>query len=267
MFDILYNILKNKISAKQNIIIDATNITIKSRKKLITVIRQYEKQLVLQNKINIIAYIMTTPIEICITNDKKRERHVGSEIIYTQCKNFQIPFYEEDIDKIIINEYDERKETTQEHLELLINGMEDFDQKTHYHKYDLLTHCSKVYQLLHEVNADKCLQIAGILHDIGKMETQTLDTISNECSYYGHASVGTYQLLEELKLPETHQPNKTSLNNTLDTLFYINYHMLPFSWNTPKALTKNCLLFGEYKFNNLILLHKCDTISTGIVLK
>ena len=44
VFDILYNILKNKISAKQNIIIDATNITIKSRKKLITVIRQYEKQ-------------------------------------------------------------------------------------------------------------------------------------------------------------------------------------------------------------------------------
>jgi len=40
--------------------------------------------------------------------------------------------------------------------------------------------------------------------------------------------------------------------------FYINYHMLPFNWTNTKELNRAKKMFGEEKFNNLMLLHEAD---------
>ena len=256
VFGTLYKNLRDLLTQGKNVIVDATNITIKSRRKIIEEIKR--------TKINteIIAYVMTKPIEICIKNDRIRKRHVGKEVIYAQREKFQIPFYEEGIDKIILENYSKREETTQEKLNTLIAGMEGFDQQNSHHKYDLLTHCSKTFQLLEDVNADPCVQMAASLHDIGKMETKKLKD-NGEYGYYGHANVGAYQLLDELKLGST-IPN--AFQKTLEILFYVNYHMLPMNWNEEKTHDKYKQLFGKTKYDNLMLLHHCDKIASGITL-
>lgn len=256
VFCTLYKRTQDLLKNNKNIVIDATNLTIKSRKKIINIVKETNI------KTEIIAYVMTKPIEVCVKNDCIRNRHVGKDIIYKQREKFQIPFYEEGIDKIILESYSKRKETTQEKLELLIGGMEGFDQQNSHHKYDLLTHCSKTFQLLEDIHADPCVQMAASLHDIGKMETKKLKD-NGEYGYYGHANVGAYQLLDELKLEDI-IPN--AFQKTLDILFYINYHMLPMTWETEKTHDKYKQLFGKEKYDNLILLHHCDKIASGITL-
>jgi hypothetical protein len=44
----------------------------------------------------------------------------------------------------------------------------------------------------------------------------------------------------------------------LDLVFFINYHMLPYQWNTEKSKEKWKGIFGEDKFNRLMLLHEAD---------
>ena len=44
----------------------------------------------------------------------------------------------------------------------------------------------------------------------------------------------------------------------LDLAFFINYHMLPYQWNTEKSKAKWKNIFGEDKFNRLMLLHEAD---------
>ena len=49
-------------------------------------------------------------------------------------------------------------------------------------------------------------------------------------------------------------------DDLLEMLFYVNYHMLPMNWNSGKSKDKWKKIFGEEKFNNLILFNKCDKI-------
>ena len=248
--------IKDLLLSSQNIIIDATNITIKSRKGLINTIKNIAKQGNLET--TIIAYIMTKPIEICIEDDKNREKTVGKDVILKQVKSYQIPFYEEGFDDIIIHKFINRKITSEDEWEGFITGMEGYDQNTHYHKYDLYEHTLRCYEELKkdaDFDNSPTLIAGALLHDIGKMATAKVKE-DGETSYYGHANVGAYQLLDIIRFP-------SDIRNTLDTLFYVNYHMLPFEWKTEKQLEKYEQMFGKTKFKNLILLNKCDKKATG----
>lgn len=44
----------------------------------------------------------------------------------------------------------------------------------------------------------------------------------------------------------------------LDCCFLINYHMMPFNWNTEKTKNKWKNIFGEEKYNMLLRFHECD---------
>ena len=66
--------------AAGHVVIDATNVTLKNRRRIFETIRQY------RDKINVVAYVMTTPIETCIQRDSERDRKVGEEVI----RNLQV---------------------------------------------------------------------------------------------------------------------------------------------------------------------------------
>lgn len=256
VFSELHKRVRQNLQNGKNSIIDATNLTMKSRRSAITNIKQTKIPC------EIMAYVMTKDFENCVRNDFRRERTVGKDVIYQQMKKFQIPFFEEGIDKIILENYSNREATTEENFKAIVEGMYDFPQQNRHHKYDLFTHCYKTYELLTQVEANSSLLMAALLHDIGKMETKTKND-NGEYSYYHHANVGTYQLLNEIKLPND-IPN--AFAETLNVLFYINYHMLPFDWNEEQTKAKYIEIFGETKFKNLLLLHHCDKIASGVQL-
>lgn len=253
VFAELHKRMRDNILNGQNVIIDATNLTMKSRRQTIEHIKNTKVPC------EIIAYVMTKSFNACVVNDRNRKRTVGKEVIAQQRKKFQLPFYEEGIDKIILENYIKRDNTSQENFETIIYSMEGFDQKNKHHKYDLFTHCYKTYQLLEEANADPSLKVAGLLHDIGKMETQEIKADGN-CGYQFHANIGAYNLLSELKFDI---PNP--FNRLLEVLFYINYHMLPQDWKEEQTKEKYADIFGKEKYDNLLLFHKCDKIASGTV--
>ena len=254
VFSELNKRVKSNLLAGKNVIVDATNLTIKSRKNILNTVNQVKNSGV---EIHTTAYIMPKPFEICVQEDSERDRNVGKEVLNAQIKKFQIPFYEEGFDEIVIHKFMNKKITTQEEFEDLIYGMEGYDQKSKYHKHDLFDHTILCYNKLVENNVtDPCVIVASLLHDIGKMSTQTIKD-DGDASYYAHENVGTYQLLDVLRITG-------DIRNTINTLFYINYHMLPFNWNNENTLNKYEQLFGKEKFEGLKILHECDKIACGV---
>ena len=257
VFNELNKRLKFGLRDGKNVIVDATNLTIKSRKNILNTAKYVERSE--KVKINKIAYILTKPVEICIQDDQERTKKVGKFVIMKQARSFQMPFYEEGFDEIIIHKFMNRKVTSQETFEDLIYGMQGFDQKSKHHKYDLFEHTMLCYnELNNRIGAEKPdLIVASLLHDIGKMDTQVIYEEDNEAHYFGHENLGTYQLLDILRIVG-------DISNTVNTLFYINYHMLPFSWRNKDAFEKYEQLFGKEKYQNLMLLHECDKIACGV---
>lgn len=83
----------NNCIDKMNIIVDATNINVKSRRSLLDIVRDKEN-------VNKVAYVMTTPIAVCKRQNRARARTVPEEVIDRQIGKFEIPFYEEGFDTI-----------------------------------------------------------------------------------------------------------------------------------------------------------------------
>ena len=49
----------------------------------------------------------------------------------------------------------------------------------------------------------------------------------------------------------------------LEILFYVNYHMQPFFIQSEKSEKKWKEIFGEEKYNNLLIFNECDKIGSG----
>lgn len=92
VFKTLTDRMHKAMEEKRNIIIDATNITIKDRKQYLDAANQfgYQKE----------AVFINTPIEDCIKYDKQRERTVGGEVIHKFANKLQPPTLEEGFDSI-----------------------------------------------------------------------------------------------------------------------------------------------------------------------
>lgn len=225
--DRLRNLLQNQ---KRSVIADATNITLKTRRAILSKVNGLD--------IEKICYIVATPYQDCLLNNRDREHPIPEEVIKKQLYRFQIPFKEEGFDEIIIKEY------PLNFRELLCSrDMVDFDQKNPHHKFDLYHHCMETARHMKEIGYSVEYREAALFHDIGKLKTQTFDN-TGVAHYYQHHCIGAYYMLCQY----------TSLN----TCFLINYHMIPFGWDTEKCRKKWKRIFGEKKFKLLEDFHKCD---------
>ena len=250
VFKIFHRRIRDNLRAGNNVIADATNITIKSRKAIFEAIRRVECYP--------IAYIVPKKIEKCIKDNASDERinHVPEEVIYRQRSKFQIPFYEEGFKEIIIHKFS-NEEVDSKFLINCYNQMKWFDQKNPHHNMDLYEHsyCVKKKFLAISNYAWLVYGTGAILHDIGKLFTQKFDE-DGVAHYYQHENVGAYYLLSNLESAKLHRDY--SDEEYLDILFLINYHMMPFSWDTDKARRKWKKMFGSNKYNMLLDFHECD---------
>lgn len=253
VFKVLYEELIYGLAAG-HAVIDATNVTLKSRRRIFETIRQY------RNKINVIAYVMTTPIETCIQRDNERDRKVGEEVIMKFANSYQFPQLFEGFDQIIVDGYyPDLPKFDSFKFKKTLSLMEGFDQKTPWHKFDIYEHCCRLMYQATEYNDNVALRAAGLFHDIGKIFTQTIDE-TGRAHYYGHDSIGTYFLLNNLEVF-----NFETWEEIYECLFYINYHMKAHrDFKSPKAERKYRNIFGDKLFNNLMKFAEWDVIASGV---
>ena len=87
-------------------------------------------------------------------------------------------------------------------------------------------------------------------HDLGKPYSRTFDD-DKIAHYYSHANVGAYLYLLNML-------GKANERYIIDNAFVINYHMRPFTWTEDKTREKYRKIFGDEKYNVLMLLNDCD---------
>jgi predicted kinase len=250
VFKIYHKRIKQNLLAGKNVIADATNITIKSRKAIFETVREIECY--------IVAYIIPKKIEKCIIDNASNVRNnpVPEDVIYKQHSKFQIPFYEEGFNEIIIYKFT-NDEINSNFITSCYHKMKGFDQKNPHHNMDLYNHSNFVKQNFVKIKNYlwSVYPEGAMLHDIGKLFTQKFDE-NGIAHYYNHENVGTYYLLSNLESVKLHRDY--SYNEYLEILFLINYHMMPFDWHTKKSHMKWKEIFGENKYKLLMTFHMCD---------
>lgn len=251
IFEELRERAKKTLENGENIIIDSTNIKMKHRRNLLEFVDPNHTS-------ERICCIVAPTVEYLYKNNAGRSRRVPEFVIEKQLEGFHIPFYEEGFDSIGVNSY---KEKCDINLDDIYSEMENFDQKTKWHKYPLKTHCLLCCsEIVKEISSPTSLISASIIHDYGKLFTQTFDE-EGQAHYYGHANIGAYRILSHFNALVRNSDISGKL--LLEILFYINYHMFPFTWEAETTHKKYQRIFGEEKYNNIILLNKCDKIASG----
>ena len=255
VFSHIHKLIKQAVRDYNHIIVDATNLTIKNRRALLNCLddkKDYHK----------IAYIVNTPIEKCKENNSKRDRKVPEYVIDNQAKKFEIPFANEGFNSIFLHHFPAyncgalKEEVLLNNITSLMDG---FNQKNHHHIYDLGTHCKKLHEELSKRTDDKILLCSALVHDIGKLYTGApKEDGSGEYSYKQHNNFGAYYLITNLEKIESNR-----LDEILELLFYVNYHMHPFFVQSEKSEKKWKDIFGEEKYNKLFLFNECDKIASG----
>lgn len=127
-----------------------------------------------------------------------------------------------------------------------------FDQHSHHHIYDIYAHTAHVVEA---VPQDLPLRWAALLHDVGKMETFTIDD-HGIGHFYGHADRSAEianTVLRRLKAPN-------ELRETVLTL--IRWHMTQIE-PTQKCVRRWLSRLGEERFFQLLTFQQADLLGTG----
>ena len=90
VFKIFHDRIRKNLENKKNVIADATNLTMKSRRAIMMKVNGLE--------VHKVCVIIPKPFEQCKIDNKNREHPVPNEVLDKQIRIFQIPFYEEKFD-------------------------------------------------------------------------------------------------------------------------------------------------------------------------
>ncbi len=270
IFKEIYKRANEALSKGIDVIIDSTAITIKSRKKMLDAINVpcIKK-----------ALIFNTPYEECkrrliqrnAINGKTGSHYVPLEVQKKYLESFEVPFLEEGIDYIDVYNKPSLMESNA-NLLYIDEKTSGFNQNNKHHSQLLNEHMSSTYFYVREHSKDIPLLIASMYHDIGKVFTQTYKEGDPNAHYYNHANVGAYWFLSnvgvymsEKGLFDEGQLDTYLTQTTLDTIFYINYHMVMYNLKTEKSINRWKKIFGEQKFQNLKLLHEADSTNHAVL--
>jgi len=245
LFKELHKRIKKDLVDNKNVIYDATNISYKRRKSFLEEIYKITDEK--------ICYLIATPFEECLKQNKNRERKVPESAIKKMYLSFYIPQHYEGWDKIEIiyntnNKFDTHMLFNGE------NGLNYIEQNNPNHTLTIGKHCLKCCDICEQLIDDFELNIAALYHDIGKRFTKQFKNIKGEdteiAHYYNHHFVSAYESLFYLK--------DLLKENILNITNYIQWHMQPFFIETDKSKNKFINLVGEEFYNKLMILNKAD---------
>lgn len=244
VFDSMYHDLRLSLLNDNSVILDATNMTVKDRARAIAQATDTE--------CNIIAYIMNTDAIECINRDKTRDRKVGEAVIKKFISRFQYPMKFEGFNEIILDKKTSGFESDGKEIRsIVISAMSVFDQKNKHHLYTLGKHSALLSVSFRDERAE-----AGILHDIGKLFTQSIDDDGN-AHYFSHANVSAYFIA---CYPEI-------VNNSYDfdeVMFYVNEHMhIRNIIKSENAMCRYKNLWGKERYNKMVEFMVADNKASG----
>lgn len=167
-----------------DVIYDATNITRKDRAYIISLCPKFAK---------IEAHVIWAPIETCIERDAARERTVGKAVIDKMLKRFQPPFYDEGIAEIKVIRPKEFNmfEYSSETMRAL-----DISHDNPHHTLNVYDHCDEAADIALNSGYELDIQVAALIHDIGKPYTKSFrdgkGNPSEVAHFYSHDNVGSW---------------------------------------------------------------------------
>lgn len=249
LFKELHRRIKRDLKGEQNVIYDATNISYKRRKVFLEELK----------KINCekICYLVATPYEKCLDQNKSRERQIPEYVIKKMYLTFCIPQYYEGWDEIKIIWNDEGYIFDTHELFYGENGLTYIEQDNPNHTLTIGNHCLKCYELCTEQIDDIDVSIAALYHDIGKRFTKQFKNSKGEdtdiAHYYQHHLVSAYDSMFYLRWLDDY--------TMLKVVKYIQWHMQPFFIKTDKAKNKLINLIGQTAYEKLLILHKADKLA------
>lgn len=249
-FQKVYERINKLLSEGKNVVLDATNITNKSRRQVFQNVKVPCKK---------ICVIFNIPYNICLErvrerNKKGDEHFVPEEIVENYYHSFQIPFYEEGWDEIRFI-YEPTEDESVAWLGTLQQMAIGFNQNNKHHTQDLGQHLESTGRYLENILGNCVLTQAGYCHDLGKLFTQTVGK-DGQCHYYNHENVGAYNLM--CKCGIFNFVGEFNTKYTLKWLFLINYHMIFKDEMSEKSRKKWENIFGQLKTENLTWLHDAD---------
>ena len=256
LFIQLHRRIKSLLANGTTVIYDATNI---NKKRRIAFLRELKS-------INCkkICYAVMTPFETCLKFNENRERIVPVEVIRKMWLNWQPPHISEGFDDVIyVSPSMGGVSSIYPTIQSLFDprfGIMDYDQKNVHHQYTLGMHClhAMLHTLEHHPN-NPSLHMAALLHDIGKLYTQSYrnmkDQYDGNCHYYNHHCVSAYEAA--LYMLRMNNMSNKRLSYIANLIFY---HMHPYlSWKQSRsAKNRDLKLLGEEMFADIMYLHEAD---------
>ena len=253
VFQTFHSLIAKYLKNGIDVFAEATNITMKSRRAILNIIKEIDCEKV--------CVVIVKPIDECKRDNVGREHPVSEYVIDKQARKFQIPFREEGWDKIEFIDHIEDKQGCVAEIEStwVPEVYNDFDQKNPYHMESLGKHMTDAYDFSKKIHNDYSVLVATKYHDMGKLYTQTFDE-DGVAHYYGHENIGAYMML----VYEIANQHSLFVNHNIgDIAFYINYHMLPFQWKPISECDNKWIkIMGHKKYENLWSLHIADLVAS-----
>lgn len=162
----------------QNVIYDATNL---NRRRRVHILNQ------LPRDTHKHAYLMCVPVEVCLENNKRRERVVPDEVILQMMGRFQMPLKTEGFDLVtlVFN-------TKMPEEEVYFSELDFMPHDNPHHQRGVGEHIKAMVEAAkEEYPEDTFFQKLCKYHDIGKIFTKFVDE-NGIGHFYGHDAVGAY---------------------------------------------------------------------------
>lgn len=264
VFNLLHERVIRDLKAGKNVIYDATNL---SRKRRVAFLEQIKS-------INIrkVAILVWASFDSCVKRQEKRERKVPKEVIKRMYCNFQTPTIYDGFNQVIINYNNSVLNfDTREDFNLYFKDFYSFDQENKYHTLSVYRHTMKAINKIQDLRMDEKFRLENnyqfedfdlarevmLFHDIGKKFTKTFRNTKGEITenahYYGHESVGAYDVLGYRFLIKEQDCNA---KNLLVYSLLINLHMLHNL--KPSKKEKYRKMFGDRIMNSLEIMQIGD---------
>jgi predicted kinase len=249
LFKELHKRIKYDLQSGKNVIYDATNIHYKRRKAFLGELKKIDCEK--------ICYLVATPYEKCLDQNRQRGRVVPEYVIKKMYLNFYIPQYYEGWDKIIIIKNDEGYKVDLSKLFLGENGLNNIPQDNPNHDFTIGWHCVYTHRICKQLTRNMEVYLAATYHDIGKKFTKAFRNAKGEptdiAHYYQHHLVSAYESLFYLR-----EYGLDSDDTILNIANYIQWHMQPHLCKSEKEKEKFIRLVGQEFYDNLLILNEAD---------
>ena len=249
LFNTLHQQIKTHLKNGYSAILDSTNLSYKRRMTFLSELKHIPCEK--------ICVLMATPYEECLKRNAERERKVPVDVIERMYRSFDVPWYYEGFDDIQV-EYGEY-ENYYGWVWDWVEKADEYDQHNSHHTLTLGEHCRQTTRNVNKLYAERWsttpteLRYAALLHDEGKIFTQTFKNskgeITEQAHYYNHERVGSYDsLFYEIPC------------NNLYVAVLIRWHMTPYlAWKqSEKAKKRDKKMLGDSLFEDIMRLHKAD---------